>query len=76
MTAPDTTEDQYDGDDAVEPKTYLVTKTVLVRAENLERAAKIGRHTRVPSRFVDDVVDIRDAITEVGPVGDLTELED
>lgn len=74
MTAPDTTTDEQ-FDDAVEPKTYLVTKTVLIKAENLERAAKIGRHTRVPSRFLEDVLDIRDAITEVASAESLKELE-
>lgn len=75
MTAPDTTEGQFDADEVVEPKTYLVTKTVLIQAENLERAAKIGRQIRVPSRFLEDVLDIRDAITEVASAESLKDLE-
>lgn len=74
MTAPDTTADDQI-EEAAEPKTYLVTKTVLVQAENLERAAKVGRNIRVPSRFLEEVLDIRDAITEVSGAETLKDLE-
>lgn len=74
MTAPDTiTEDQ--ADEAVDPKTFVVTKTVLIQADNIERAAKIARNTRVPARFIDDVLDLRDAVAEVTGVEALTDLD-
>lgn len=74
MTAPDTTvEDQAEV--ASDPKTYVITKTVLVSADSIERAAKIARNTRVPSRFVDEVLDIREAVSEVTGVQGLDDLD-
>lgn len=75
MTAPDTTHDDQ-SDETAELKTYVVTKTILVEADSIERAAKISRNTRVPSRFIDEVLDIREGVAEVTGVKALEELAD
>lgn len=76
MTAPDTTQDDQVEGSAEELKTYVVTKTVLVEADSIERAAKIARNTRVPSRFIDEVIDIREAVSEVTGVKALEDLNE